>query len=581
MANMEAWQFNRDILDDLCAAVERERSIATEKASEWQPVRNALLSSGSSGATLLKAEDIDEQLKEGSTTVIRIDGKKFIAEVVGMAFGELDLLIKNCDLISGLKVEYRIPFDDYLTTLYDFLQGKVFEVNSDKFPKSSLALANAVVSPLGNRKAAGSRVSYVMGAPGSGKTEELVQKALALVFSGMRVMVVTYTNAAADIIFGRLASRLADEPSVQLARLGLTEASLEIEKRADSDNVRSTMAIAQAMEGNLMVTTAYRALMCAKNEVGTHSVVLFDEASTLPISLAWAGSLVATERIVLYGDPFQLGPIGQSEPLREHTLRQRFATSPFEIEGVMKAAEADQSQVVLQRQYRLPSALANATCPPLYQTSINSTRNLLNDTQSPWGVGSLLYVDSSKLEATCQKTQRGSRRNEIHADLVVELVRAMLEQEVVAADDIAKSLLIITPYRAQRSLISNRLEETRWIAKMQIRALVTTVHRAQGSEREYVILDVTDAPNFDRDVFLPVGRLWEGEGLQSNGSRLLNTALTRARKQALVVLHRDFIRNSSAVRSGIVKALPSLNDKLDRWGMPATIKFDSPESKEC
>jgi superfamily I DNA and/or RNA helicase len=157
----------------------------------------------------------------------------------------------------------------------------------------------------------------------------------------------------------------------------------------------------------------------------------------------------------------------------------------------------------------------------------------------------------------------------------------MLEQEVVAADDIAKSLLIITPYRAQRSLISNRLEETRWIAKMQIRALVTTVHRAQGSEREYVILDVTDAPNFDRDVFLPVGRLWEGEGLQSNGSRLLNTALTRARKQALVVLHRDSIRNSSAVRSGIVKALPSLNDKLDRWGMPATIKFDSPESKEC
>jgi len=575
-------QLNRGILEDLCTAVEHERSQVLAKATEWRVIKNAVLRPGNNRAALLKAEDIDEQLTEGSTTLIRIDGKEFAAEVVGMAFGELELLIKDCDLAGGLTFEFRVPFDDYLTSLYDFLRAQALEVVGDSFPRRSLALANAVVLPHYERNEAGYRVSYVMGAPGSGKTEALVSKALKLVGTGMndmRVMIVTYTNAAADVIYGRLALRVGDKPDVQLTRLGLTEASIEIEQRACSENVNSTMSISQAMESNLTVTTAYRALMCAKKELGTHSFVLFDEASTLPISLAWATSLIATERITLYGDPFQLGPIVQSDPLREHTVRQRFGTSPFEIEGVMTAAEEEQGQVVLRGQYRLPSALANAMCPPLYKSAGNTSRNSMSEPESPWGVGSFLFINSSSHDATCEKFMN-SRRNEIHADLVVKLVGALLEQEIVEPHEIAKSLLIITPYRAQRSLISRRLNAKGWIPLTQIRALVTTVHRAQGSEREYVIFDVTEAPNSDKSTYFPVGRLWNGEGWQSDGSRLLTTALTRARKQALVLLHREYIGKSSAGGKADMGALHRLNAGLDKWGALATFKPESLDSRE-
>jgi hypothetical protein len=355
---------------------------------------------------------------------------------------------------------------------------------------------------------------------------------------------------------------------VKVTRLGVTERSLSIEDQAASAAI-SVSASMDGVEADVLVTTAYRALGCAREHARGFSAVLIDEASTMPLALAWAAALLARTYVGLYGDPYQLGPIALGTVDSDRTLRQRFGTSPFEVEGVMEAAGRHNAARVLSGQHRLPSSLASAVLAPLYANSRGASSRT-EEKQTPWGTGSLLYVDTTAMNPTCVRVS-SSRQNVFHASLVVECVRALLEQDAVRPDDVEQDLLIVTPYRAQRALITRLLADKGWFSDQQVRRLVTTIHRAQGSERDFVLVDTVEAPLSDRPGESMIGRLWDGKGWQSPGARLLTTALTRARAQALVVMRRDVTGTAYDAHAPDAKALPRLNAMLDQWGNPADI----------
>jgi hypothetical protein len=116
------------------------------------------------------------------------------------------------------------------------------------------------------------------------------------------------------------------------------------------------------------------------------------------------------------------------------------------------------------------------------------------------------------------------------------------------------------------------LAAKQWFSEAQIRAIVTTVHGAQGSERDFVLLDVTNAPLQPGDYNEVSGQMWEGIGWQSKGSRLLTTALTRARVQVLVIMFRNMVGLPVAVDTCALRALPRLNVMLHLHGRPADIR---------
>lgn len=99
------------------------------------------------------------------------------------------------------------------------------------------------------------------------------------------------------------------------------------------------------------------------------------------------------------------------------------------------------------------------------------------------------------------------------ASLVPGLAEDLIEEGVPP-----ERILVLTPYRAQRTLIRCMLRHNN-----QRKVVITTVHRAQGSERDTIIFDPVQAAS----SFLNNNDL---------GRRLLNVALSRAQARLVLLL---------------------------------------------
>ena len=108
-----------------------------------------------------------------------------------------------------------------------------------------------------------------------------------------------------------------------------------------------------------------------------------------------------------------------------------------------------------------------------------------------------------------------TRRPNSSLRLVHDLVNAIDQSDI----------LVLTPYRAQRTLLRAFLKNAGYK-----RVLVSTVHRAQGSERNTVIFDPVHASTSflnNRDL----------------GPRLMNVALSRAKARLFVIASRENLLN--------------------------------------
>jgi superfamily I DNA and/or RNA helicase len=127
------------------------------------------------------------------------------------------------------------------------------------------------------------------------------------------------------------------------------------------------------------------------------------------------------------------------------------------------------------------------------------------------GIGDdAIFLDTIAAEGTWSQKYRGPIRfksAERVRDIVAALVRHVEESDI----------LILTPFRAQRTLIRTFVERAGCK-----RVKVSTVHRAQGSERHTVIFDPTQGNN----NFLHT----------DDARRLVNVALSRAKARLVVLI---------------------------------------------
>ena len=562
----------RQVLEELRTAVQNEWLLVSKPQEQWKALEAPVLRPVAGSTLFLSALDLDDKLFEGSQSAVRLDGVEFRAEVVGLAIGELLLRIDNCTVTEATRCEIRVPVPSYLESLGEFLEECLASMPADADLAPGPALATAMALEPDRRGTLAERIGYVIGPPGSGKTTALMDQVMSLTRQGQRAAVVTYTNAAADLVFSRLAGRLQPGADFKLCRFGITDVAQQVELDADAGGVFATDQVREIEDANVLVTTAYRALVCCRNGIQPFDHVLIDEASTMPISLAWVTASLAIKSISIYGDPFQLGPIAQSENDPESTLLQRFGSSPFDIPGLLDGETVDDHISVLQRQFRMPPALSSASAVPLYRRESPTDNEYSVEPTSPWGSRSLLHLNTAAIGAIGERASK-SRRNAKHVDVVVEVIRLLLEQNVIEPEAAADSLLVITPYRLQRSDIHRALHSTGWFDEHQIRRMVTTIHRAQGQERDFVILDITDAPSGDPTDHSVIGRLWGGTGWQSGGARLLTTALSRARQQALVIMHRGVTGTAEDPYDPNARPLARLNALLNVWGEEADIRL--------
>jgi len=240
-------------------------------------------------------------------------------------------------------------------------------------------------------------------------------------------------------------------------------------------------------------------------------LLVFDEASQ--VSLAHALVLMPLGRARLFaGDPQQLSPVQRSEDrlARRWLGRSAFAEMPRAGESV--ALLDEQSRMAppigeLVSQLFYDGALrvaADAAAAPGWQ---EARQRALGDIAADQHV----HIHRLKTDGGWVAAERGPVRRES-----AEAIAEVLDKALASGAWQPEELIVLTPFRAQRALIRQRLRARGLPESLR----VSTVHRAQGSEAPVVLFDPADGAQ----PFL------HGEAAQ----RLLNVALSRA--QAKLVL---------------------------------------------
>jgi superfamily I DNA and/or RNA helicase len=154
--------------------------------------------------------------------------------------------------------------------------------------------------------------------------------------------------------------------------------------------------------------------------------------------------------------------------------------------------------------------------------------------RSDWGHDSpVLLADTASTDGWVTSVSRGDKASRLNflsatacADLAEQLLRSDRPELTPGAP---ARILIVSPYRPHAKLVELLLREGGLTGEVR----AGTAHTFQGSEAEIVILDlVNDEPHWRVNLFTP--------GFDESSRRLLNVALTRARRRLIVVGDFDY-----------------------------------------
>lgn len=136
----------------------------------------------------------------------------------------------------------------------------------------------------------------------------------------------------------------------------------------------------------------------------------------------------------------------------------------------------------------------------------------------------LLTTDSLVLVLTNARAEPASKFQGYKCSPSAELVAALVADHILNWPIETSEIQVLTPYRAQRREIEGKLDSIG--APVTI---VSTVHRAQGSERRIVIFDPV----------CPTAEFVCGD----EGERLMNVAFSRAQCRLIVLLQDEWKNN--------------------------------------
>ncbi len=240
-------------------------------------------------------------------------------------------------------------------------------------------------------------------------------------------------------------------------------------------------------------------------------IVVVDEASMVSLVFAFCASSFARENLVLAGDPKQLPPICQSKFPEAKTW---FGMNCYDWLGAKEySAKAIASE--LRTQYRMTEEIGGIVSRLSYGNCLEHGRQECGQKVS--------FIDMPpEWQTTYYSVSEGSYFHLSSIPLVKEVA------ETLAQD---KGLLLLTPFRPQRSLLSALAFDLRE-QNRELDVTASTIHQSQGSECETVILDLT---THRIDKLVAFFR-------DKHCSNLFNVGISRAKNRLFILGNRNMIR---------------------------------------
>jgi hypothetical protein len=280
-------------------------------------------------------------------------------------------------------------------------------------------------------------------------------------------------------------------------------------------------------------------------------VVVIDEASMLPASLTMLAAGAGRGHTVVAGDFRQLPPVVVADTRRAKNWLRRSAFEASGVAGQVARRTPPANLVALTEQHRMPEMLAEAISDGFYRENRLHTADGVHRRPPVRGLrpmAPIVCVDTSALRSRAAK--RGgtySRYNLLHALLTAALVD---ERELTGP-----APALIAPFAAQARLLQALVGDDVG------RGIASTVHRFQGDERDVVLFDAVDAARGGMKL-----HPWFGEPEDSDGARLVNVAMSRARERLIIVADLDRIHRKRSHQDAVgefVKAALADCDFID------------------
>ena len=385
-------------------------------------------------------------------------------------------------------------------------------------------------------------IEFVFGPPGTGKTTHLAEHVLIPRMcdaKAARVLVLTPTNKAADVLTTRIMEKMGEDTAYLdwLVRFG-TSGDEHIEK---AGVWRGRSFDISALSHSVTVTTVAR--FAYDGFAGVHGkklyemkwdVIIFDEASMISLaSIIYPIYRQNPQKFIIAGDPFQIEPIVAMEQWKGENI--------YTLVGLNKAGafakpatEPHNYPVTnLETQYRSIPAIGEMFSRFTYDGALKHHRDVA--TQLPLKlIGrnaqplTLIKFPVSKYESIyrSKRLKSGTPYQVYSALFSFEFLRWLAGQ--LHLDCAAKYRIgVIAPYRAQANLLS-RLNDS-WTNKPDsIEVQVGTIHGFQGDECDIVIA-----------VLNPPSAISRSPQMFLNKQNILNVAISRARDYLFIVMPDD------------------------------------------
>ena len=385
-------------------------------------------------------------------------------------------------------------------------------------------------------------IEFVFGPPGTGKTTHLAEKVLISRMNGAenaRVLVLTPTNKAADVLTSRIIEKMGGDITYLdwLVRFG-TCADERIEKAGVwRDRSFDIGALSRSVTVTTIARFSYDGFAGERGKKLYEmkwDAIVFDEASMISLaSIIYPLYRQKPQKFIIAGDPFQIEPIVAVKQWKDENI--------YTLVGLNKAGSFakpttephDFPITNLEVQYRSIPAIGEVFSRFTYDGILKHHRKV--GSQRPLKLNgfdvkhlNLIKFPVSKYESIyrAKRLESGTSYQTYSALFTFEFVRWLAGQ--VQGDRAVKFRIgVIAPYRAQASLV-NRLNES-WLNKpIGAEIQVGTIHGFQGDECDIIIAVLNPPPTISTDsrMFL-------------NKQNILNVAISRARDYLFIVMPDD------------------------------------------
>lgn len=340
-------------------------------------------------------------------------------------------------------------------------------------------------------------IYFLLGPPGTGKTMTLGKTVAKWLDLGKRILLVSTSNAAVDVAMLAVLQNLSDVAG-QMNRLVRLGTSLHPE-------VRKLIATVRPDTG-LVGCTLAKMVLDETVAIRTFDIVVIDEVSMVPLAYAVAATTLAAVKIVFSGDPQQLPPICQSNSAEALYWFGQNIYHWFNIGNYSNIENLPAT--MLRTQYRMTNQIGTLVSRLSYEDKLIHGRNQQG--------GTVEFVD---MPPEWRKTFYSVREHSYYHPFTLPLM-----SEIVHLFAGQGEFLFLTPFKAQQALFTSLAFELRR-RYPEGRFNASTIHRAQGSEREIVILDLTA---YDESHIVEFFK-------NSDSEKLINVAISRARDDLFVI----------------------------------------------